>query len=151
LNLPSINARISKLELKKYVKENIGRQKNNRKFMNLIEKLSIHFTQHEANNIYKLNFPMWFDLVSELRHNIIHNRQTISSRLQDFLKHNNERAKLFQMFFEQKITNDGLIIFLTNEKFHIILDRLNDFAFFIFKSLSLDHNFSEIHQPFEFK
>lgn len=139
LKLLEVKLHLPKKSLKAYIKEKIGRPKNNRKYISSLRKLSKHFAEHETKNIYNLNISVWFDLVSELRHNIIHNRQVISNNLLEFLK-DNERAKLFKQFFDRKTTYDGVVIFMTNEKFHINLDRLNEFAFFIFKSLSIDNN-----------
>jgi hypothetical protein len=139
LKLLQTNLHLPKISLKEFVKEKLGRQKNNRKYINSLRKLSPHFVEFETKNIYKLNISVWFDLVSELRHNIIHNRQVISDKLLVFL-HDNEREKLFKEFFERKSTSDGVVIFLTCEKFNIILDRLNEFAYFIFKSLAIDNN-----------
>ncbi len=130
---------LPKKSIKAYIKEQIGRSKNNRKYINSLRKISKHYVEHETKNIYKINISSWFDLLSELRHNIIHNRQVISDKLLEFLK-DNERAILFKDFFDRKTTYDGVVIFLTNENFNINLDRLNEFAYFIFKSLSIDNN-----------
>jgi hypothetical protein len=139
LKLSETKLHLSKKLLKEFVKDKLGREKNNRKYINSLRKLSPHFVEFETKNIYKLNISSWFDLVSELRHNIIHSRQVISDKLLEFLK-DNQRAKLFKEFFERRTTSDGLVIFLTSEKFTIVLDRLNEFAYFIFKSLSIDNN-----------
>jgi len=139
LKLLETKLHLPRKSLKDFVKEKLGRQKNNRKYINSLRKLSPHFVEFDTKNIYKLNISAWFDLVSELRHNIIHNRQVVSDKLLEFLK-DKERAKLFKEFFERKTTSDGVVIFLTSEKFNIVLDRLNEFAYFIFKSLSIDNN-----------
>ena len=72
LKVLSTKLHLPKTSLKEYIKEKIGREKNNRKFINSSRKLSKHFTQHETKNIYNINISTWFDLVSELRHNIVH-------------------------------------------------------------------------------
>src|SRR6266542_6317608 len=139
LKVLSTKLHLPKTSLKEYIKEKIGREKNNRKFINSSRKLSKHFTQHETKNIYNINISTWFDLVSELRHNIVHNRQVVSDKLLLFLK-DYERAKLFSKYFARKNTYDGVIIFLTKDNFHKNNALLNEFAYFIFKSLSIDNN-----------
>ena len=145
LKLLEAELHLPKKELKEYIKEKIGRPKNNRKYISSIRKLSKHYNEYETKNIYKINISAWFDLVSELRHNIIHNRQFVSDKLLEFLK-DNERAKLFKEYFDRKTTHDGEIIFLTNKKFHSNLARLNELAYFIFKSLSVDNNFDPTYR-----
>lgn len=139
LKLLETKLHLPKKSLKDYIKEEIGRPKNNRKYISSIRKLSKHYVDHETKNIYRMNISAWFDLVSEIRHNIVHNRQVVSAKFLGFLE-DNERAKLFKEYFERKTTYDGVVIFLTNEKFHANIDRLNEFAYFIFKSLSVDNN-----------
>ena len=145
LKLLETKLHLPKKTVRELVKEKLGRQKNNRKYINSLRKLSQHFSDHEANNIYEINISTWFDLVSELRHNIIHSRQVISDKLLEFLK-DKERGKLFKEYFDQRDTYDGVVIFLTSAKFNIVLDRLNEFAYFIFKSLSIANHFDPTYK-----
>ena len=55
LNLLEVKLHLPKKSLRDYVKNKIGRPKNNRKYISSLRKLSKHFKEHETKNIYNLN------------------------------------------------------------------------------------------------
>lgn len=137
LKLLSTNILLSKGALRELVKDKLGR-KNNRKLIGAIRKLSNFYVQHETNNTHKINLSSWFDLLSEVRHTIIHNRLIVSDGLIKYLA-NKEKTKLFEYYFDRRKTYDGVVIFLSNHKFALNNQLLNEFVYFVFRSLSIDN------------
>jgi hypothetical protein len=134
----------SKGQVKIIVKNQLGRDKNNRKYINSLRKLSNHYNQFESKNIWKINISIWFDLLSEVRHNIVHGRQIISPNLEKFLKEH-QRKKIFTSHFNKKTFNNENLIFLDWDKFHLNKGLLEDFGYYVFKSLSIDNNLDPIY------
>ena len=125
--------------LRNQIKQKIGREKNNKGYLIALRKLSQHYKDNESDNIYNCKMGLWFDILSEVRHDSIHNRQIISNNFFELLK-NHEQELYFNKYFDKRNTALETVIHLTKDKFHINLNLLNDFAVFIFKSLSLDNS-----------
>ncbi len=142
--LKDITFPITKKKLKQLLKETVGRPKNNRAYINAIRRLSPHFVKHETKNIYKLNLGVWFDLLGEVRHNVIHNRQVVSDKLKLYLK-DKQRLKVFKIYFQIKNTYDGRVIFMTHSQFTESVHLCKEFAYFIFKALSIDNNWNPVY------
>jgi hypothetical protein len=121
---------------------------NNRGLISFTRKISNYFKQHETNNTWKEDVPKWFDLLSEARHNIVHNRQVISNRFLNYLAKRNAN-KLFENFFSKKNVDGEICIFQTHHQAMKNIDLLNEFAFLIFKSLSVDNGLSSNYQKIQ--
>lgn len=122
-----------------------GQGVNNKGLLAMIRKVSSHLRTHEAENIYGVNISQWFDLVSMIRHTLVHNRQEISGRLLKYI----ERQKANEMFdrhFQRKRIDNKVRIFLEKNTASDIINWLNTFAHFIFVGLSKDANLS-LHIP----
>jgi hypothetical protein len=83
-----------------------------------------------------------FDLLSLVRHTLVHNRQAISKGLLEYIEKNkvNKSRELFERQFERKNIDGRIQIFLTAAKASDVLTWLNSFAHLIFKSLSMEQN-----------
>ena len=121
---------------------------NNRGLISIVRKLSNYFKQHETNNTWKEDVPKWFDLLSEVRHNIVHNRQVISNRFLNYLTKRNAN-KLFETYFSKKKVDGEICIFQTHHQTMKNIDLLNEFAFLVFKSLSVDKGLDSSYQKIQ--
>lgn len=148
LNNPEKMVLLKILEVKLYLtKETIrGMLKkmqgvNNKGLLALVRKLSPHFKSYEIKNIHKVNISQWFDLISMVRHTLIHNRQIISPKLLEYLE--KQRAnEMFDGQFKRRKIGKHIRIYLEKNTATDILNWLNSYAHFIFKSLSVDNKFS---------
>ena len=99
----------------------------------------------KTNNTWKEDIPKWFDLMSEARHNIIHNRQVVSAKfLRYLIKHS--ANKLFEKHFSRKSIDGKVCIFQDHHQAMKNIDLLNEFAFLIFKSLSVDNGLDSTYR-----
>jgi len=114
-------------------------KKDNKKLIATLRNISPFFKVNEINNTWKINISDWFQILSEVRHNIIHNRQIISNRLVQFLISNNTET-IFSNFFNRKEINGHMSIFMTHELMGKNIEMINNYAHLIFKSLSIDNN-----------
>ncbi|QEC66382.1 hypothetical protein FRZ67_03345 [Panacibacter ginsenosidivorans] len=139
-----------KLKLFKFVTEDIiliretirnmvklNQRTNNKGLLSMIRKISSYFRKHESNNIYKVNITQWFDLVSMIRHTLVHNRQIISPRLLKYLD-TNKANEMFDRHFQRKKMGNHVCVFLEKDITSDIINWLNTFAHFIFISLSME-------------
>jgi hypothetical protein len=117
---------------------------NNKGLIAIVRKLSPHFRNHESNNIHRVQITQWFDLVSVIRHTLIHNRQIISQRLLMYLETNkaNKASEMFDRHFKRKKIGDGVCIYLERNTASDVIDWLNTFAHFIFAGLSMEAKLS---------
>jgi hypothetical protein len=141
-----------KLKIVKFIEEDIilirqtirdmvrGNQKSNNKgLLSMIRKLSSHFKMYESKNIYKVNISQWFDLVSMIRHVLVHNRQIVSNNLLNYLA-KTKSNDMFERHFQRKKIGNNICIYLERTITIDIITWLNTFAHFIFKSLSIEAN-----------
>jgi hypothetical protein len=113
---------------------------NNKGLIRIVRRLSPHFKKHESSNYLQVNIVQWFDLLSMVRHTVVHNRQAVSHRFLDYLeKHRaNGLNDLFNRQFQRKRMDDRICILFTNNQTQDAIAWLNSFAHLIFKSLSLE-------------
>jgi hypothetical protein len=113
---------------------------NNKGLISMVRKLSLHFKDHESNNIYKVQITHWFDLVSTIRHTLVHNRQIISDRLLIYLETNkaNKASEMFDRHFKRKKIGENVCVYLERNTASDVMDWLNTFAHFIFVGLSME-------------
>lgn len=111
--------------------------KNNKRILWLFREISEFYQKHEKENILNYDFADWFDLISEIRHAITHNRQRFTDKVKSSISKDETRI-IFNRYFDQnKSVETGLIITnLQNTNETILL--FNQFAFLIWKSLSIE-------------
>jgi hypothetical protein len=113
------------------------RGKNNKKFFWLFRKISDFYKRHEKENIWNYNMADWYDLMSEVRHAIIHNRQHFTDKVKTSIARNRNQIIFERYFNVEKSTDSGLII-VDRLKTGELINLFNQFAFLIWKSVSLD-------------
>lgn len=134
LKLIEIQIPLIRIEIREIIKKN--QKINNKGLLHILRKLSSHFREFEFKNIYGVNITQWFDLVSMIRHTLVHNRQVISPALLDYIKE--QKANLmFGQFFKRKHIGKSVCIYIEMNTASDLINWLNTFAHFIFKSLSL--------------
>ena len=144
----------SKLQLFKFTSSNIillretiremvkkSQGVNNKGLLAMVRKASPHFRTHETNNIHRVNISHWFDLVTMIRHTLVHNRQIISLRLLKYLA-KQKANEMFDRHFQRKRVDNKVRIYLEKNTASDIIDWLNTFAHFIFVGLSKEANLS---------
>jgi len=146
LKILKTNLYLTKPTIKEKIK--FQQKTNNKGLISFIRKLSSYFKQHETNNTWKEDISRWFDLLSEVRHNIVHNRQVVSDKFLRYLtKHN--ANELFDRYFSKKNINGEICVYQDHHQSMNNIDRLNEFAFLIFKSLSVDNGLDSTYQKIE--
>ena len=138
LKLLKANLILPETEIKEILRKSSG--KNNKGLISITKKISDHFKTHESKNYLSINIFHWFDILSMVRHEVVHNRQAISKGFLDYLEKNkcNKSIELFDRQFERKKIDDRVCIYLTPDKASDIITWLNSFAHYIFKSISID-------------
>lgn len=116
-----------------------GQGVNNKGLLAMVRKISPHFRTHEAKNIHGVNISQWFDLVTMIRHTLVHNRQIISNRLLKYME-KQKANEMFDRHFQRKRIDNNVCIYLERNTATDIIDWLNTFAHFIFVGLSKEAN-----------
>ena len=90
----------------------------------MVRKISPHFRTHETKNIHNVNISQWFDLVTMIRHTLVHNRQIISSRLLKYLE-KQKANEMFDRHFQRKRIDNRVCIYLEKNTATDIINWLN--------------------------
>lgn len=106
---------------------------NNKGFIKALKKLSPYFKTHANKNIWNRNMGLWFNLISEIRHTVVHKRQTVDSSFLNFIKISGA-TNLFNEYFT--ISNNTLS--LTPYNASEVISNLFEYAHLIYKGLSAD-------------
>ena len=106
-----------------------GQGVNNKGLLAMVRKISPHFQIHEVKNIHNVNISQWYDLVTIIRHTLVHNRQIISSRLLKYIE-KQKANEMFDRHFQRKIIGNKICIYLEKNTASDIIDWLNTFAHF---------------------
>jgi len=136
---------ISKESLIEIVNQFQKKDKNNKKFLWLFRKISTFYKKHEKENICRYNMADWFDLVSEIRHAIIHNRQNLTDKVKISIKRNDNQA-IFGRYFNEDLSILSGFLIIDILKTGEIIHLFNQFAHLIWKSLSLECNLNADYQ-----
>lgn len=123
--------------IRKMVKK--GQGSNNKGLLAMIRKISSHFRTHEDKNIHDVNISHWFDLVTMIRHTLVHNRQIISGQLLKYID-KQKANEMFKRHFQRKKIDNKVCIYLERNTASDIINWLNTFAHFIFVGLSKESN-----------
>jgi hypothetical protein len=135
LNVIEEGTVLTRSELKKLVRSKQGT--NNKGLLGFVRRLSAHFREYERNNIFEVNFSEWFDMISMVRHILVHERQKISDGLLDYLK-TKKVNEMFERHFTRRKIEADVHISLNRHSASDILNWMNSFAHFIFKGLSIE-------------
>jgi hypothetical protein len=120
--------------------------KNNKKLLWALRKISPFYLKHETDNIWDFNMANWYELVSVIRHAIVHNRQVLTQDVQNTIS-KNKNNELFDRYYLNEKSFESDIIYTNRVKTGEQICLFNQFAFLIFKSLSrtvnIDDNYYE--------
>jgi hypothetical protein len=149
LKLIEIQTPLIRVEIREIIKRN--QKLNNKGLIHILRKLSSHFREFELKNIYGVSITQWFDLISMIRHTLVHNRQVISPALLEYISEQKATA-MFDQFFKRKQIGKNICVYIEMNTASDIINWLNTFAHFIFKSLSLSLRLSiaiEEYNPYK--
>ena len=127
----------SNQDFKNLVDQLQRRDKNNKKFLWLFRKISTLYKTHEKENIWNYNFADWFDLISEIRHAIVHSRQHLTDKVQLSIGRNKNR-KIFNRYFDAMKSEELGLIITHRLNAGELINLFNQFAFLIWKSISTE-------------
>jgi len=138
-NLEIIGVSAGKLiMLRTTIREKVKRIKDgNKRRFSILRKSFSFFEQYETKNIYNYNVSLWFNLISLVRHDIVHNGQRLSNKLMEYVRENNLEKIFNEQIQTKKIDND-ISIFFKLDAADEIIHRLNGLAHFVFKSISIE-------------
>ncbi|MBC6605275.1 hypothetical protein H8B13_00435 [Hymenobacter sp. BT188] len=134
--LKSISINASSQEYKNAIRENnFGRA--NKELFKEARNISDNFKNGEVINGSGLNLFDWYQSLSVVRDAIVHSQGMV--KLKYFEKLTDNQKKILHRYFCDKNCADDLInVNLKVDSANMILERLAEFAFFIFKSLSIE-------------
>ncbi len=112
-------------------------KEGNKGRFSILRKSCSFFQKHETKNIYNYNISLWFNLITLVRHDIVHNGQRASKKLMEYVRENNLEKIFNEQIETKKIVNDISIFFKLDSAGEII-HRLNGLAHFVFKSISIE-------------
>lgn len=96
------------------------------------------FKTFTSENNLKIKFSELWTILSEVRHSITHKESLIESELINKSEHH---SGIFKFLFNSKpVFDDLLLIELDYKKFEKLIKRFSEFAFQIFKILSIEEN-----------
>jgi len=118
------------------------KEKNNKKLFWLLRKLSTTFKDNEKDNCYCVDYSIWFDLMSDIRHLVVHNRQQVSNIFKESLKEN-RKAKIFEQYFRIDDILGKSYIVTSRINLNNINMHFGSLALLIFKCLSIEAKLDE--------
>ena len=132
-----LNANLSFEETKKALKKE--KHGDNKYLLKIFRRNLDQFKNIELNNMRKINFVDWFDIYTQVRHAVTHNSQVINKNIVE--KFHKEKLELFEELFPCIEKESGYLIDID---YNISVDIINltaEYAFFVFKYLSIKNNF----------
>lgn len=112
-------------------------EKNNKGLLKLLRTVSESYKHYEKHNIQGFKLDEWLDLISTVRHAIVHNRQIASEELLKLLA-SESMKRIFYRYFELRELKLGLTIFITSGNNRDLNYLYQEFAYLIYKTLSKD-------------
>lgn len=97
------------------------------------------FVENSEDNNLNLGFSELWTILSEARHAITHSRSIISRQKINRSKYHLEI--LNDLFNSKRINDNSILIELDYHKFDRLIKRLSEFAFQVFKILSIEEDF----------
>ena len=128
-----------------FVDDLLRQSKNNKKLLWVLRQVSPFYSKHEVFNIWSFNLANWYDLLSEIRHAIVHARQELTERVRTNIIQN-QNIKIFERYYNAENSLTHSVIFTdrvrTAEQIHL----MNSFAYLIFKALSIEEGMDTTYQ-----
>ncbi|MDO6438769.1 hypothetical protein Q4534_15200 [Cyclobacterium sp. 1_MG-2023] len=141
---PSLSSRLGKYEQLfiqnekngAFIKQMQRKDRNNKKLLWIVRKISKSYEKIEKENSSKIQLNIWFDLTSDIRHTIVHNRFKASNIFKSRLKENN-KLKYFEIAY---VINNQSIITTNRLKIERQISLLNSMAFLIMECLKKENS-----------
>lgn len=111
------------------------RRKNNKDLFKLIRSINPTFDQAETNNLEEINLKEWYQVLSFIRHGIIHSDFTIKKGKNNIT---DNHLKILKRFITFKETDDGYHLKLTNKQADKLVTFITEYGFLVFKSFSTE-------------
>lgn len=111
------------------------RGKNNKEILNLIRSLSDHFRDAEQKNNEGVDLKDWFEVLSKVRHGIIHSNFKLKKVLARPLTHNEKI--ILDRYFPNVETDICFDLKIQKKNANKILNLMMEYAILIFKSFSI--------------
>lgn len=135
----------SRFEVIEYVNLIQRKDRNNKKLLWFLRRISDFYKKHEMENIWNYNMANCFDMMSEIRHAIIHNRQNMTIKVREVINLN-KNQEIFNKYFNKELSDTTGIITTDRLKTGEIIHLFNQFAHLIWKSLSLESGLDADYQ-----
>jgi hypothetical protein len=104
--------------------------------LKIIRILSPEFKRAEKNNNTNIDLSSWFDMVSVVRHSIVHSESIIKNN--EFNKLNKSKQEILSSFFEVELHSGGSRKLLISKKHATyVIKFMCEYAFQVFKFLSI--------------
>ena len=112
---------------------------NNRKLLKIFRILSPEFRKAEITNLKNIDLEKWFDIISIVRHAIIHSESILKN--DEFNKIDENGRKILEKFFEVENQDGGnKKIIITGKHASNVIEFMCEYAFQVFKWLSISVN-----------
>lgn len=109
---------------------------NNKGLLKIIRILSTEFCKAERTNLKNIDLEKWFDMVSIIRHSIIHSESILKNN--EFNKIDKYERKILEKFFEVENQNGGnKRIIISGKHASNVIEFMSEYAFQVFKGLSI--------------
>lgn len=120
-------------------KEKLKSGKNNNELFKLIRKIS-NLEVSEKNNFKQINLNEWYEVYSLFRHSITHSEGKLLKDNKDFKKFNANQIKYLKKYFTYEDCREYIHFSIPRKLGNTILEILSEYAFMIFKELSIKSN-----------
>jgi hypothetical protein len=109
--------------------------RNNRGLLKILRRISQSYVKYEKQNLKGFELNVWFDLISTIRHDIVHNRHIVSKELLKLLTEP-KKNEIFSRYCELRELKLGTTIFFSYQNARELIHVYEEFAYLIYKMLS---------------
>lgn len=120
---------------KNKMRNNTG--KNNKNLFKLIRRISNDFEYSEQNNNKEIDLQAWYSAYSLFRHKMTHSSGKLLKNDKEFKHFNPKEREYLKRYFPYRETDDVLIFEINRREGDLCLNILAEYAFLIFKELSI--------------
>ena len=104
-----------------------------------MRKISPLYTKAEKDNYLELGLNHWFNILVTFRHQSIQNQRIVSKNVID--NYHSSKRKIFTDYFpHEKYINQDYVLNFNLQYTRKNIELLCEFAFLIFKSISIENN-----------
>ncbi len=133
----SLNFCSSKEEILKNLRGAKNR-KNNKHLLRYLRIISNEYKSLEKVNWRRINLAKWFNAFSEIRHSVVHRSHVLDSSIID--KMDTVDLSIYKNHFPLKKSENNCTLNLNYNNANKVFIYTSEFAYLVFKSLSVDYN-----------